>query len=134
MAGLRLGVLALALAAPLCLAGGGGERVDPAPVAVPAGVSLDQVARIIERSAIRRDWNVVERKPGATVLSQERREYSVTVEVDYDAASVRVRYVTSSGQSYLEEEGLAQPNTTYNRWTRNLATDIAVAMVDAPAH
>ena len=98
---------------------------------MPHDVSPAKVAKIIEDSAIQREWKVMERKPGALLLSQERPDYSVKVEVDYDADSIRIRYVDSSGVSTLEDEGFAPANTTYSRWVHNLAIDINVGLINA---
>jgi hypothetical protein len=113
--------LLLLLWAPLCLADYLDPVLEPAPVAVPAGMSQQEVAKIIVTTAKQRDWTVQQQSPGLVMLRFERESYWALIRVDYDAKSVRYRYADSKGLMYDKGSGTIHHN--YNRWVKNLAND-----------
>ncbi|MBL6751632.1 MAG: hypothetical protein ISP90_13985 [Nevskia sp.] len=97
---------------------------DPPPLTVPLGVAEADVARAIIFAGATRQWKVTDRKPGDIVLEYAPREFSVTVDVKYDAHTVNISYVGSKNMEYEQENGMAVIHPNYNRWVNNLAHDI----------
>jgi hypothetical protein len=98
--------------------------LDPPPLAIPAGVTAVDVEKSILTSGIKRNWTVVDKKPGAIVLQYAAREFWVKVTVKYDAHAVSIGYLDSSNLEYSNSGGAAMIHPNYNRWVNNLAHDI----------
>lgn len=98
---------------------------DPPPLPVPQGEKPEVVEKAILSSGVRRNWMVVDKKPGLVVLQYAPREFSVTVNVSYDSQAVKIAYKDSANMEYGQEDGHPVIHPNYNRWVNNLAHDIA---------
>jgi hypothetical protein len=98
--------------------------VDPPPISVPAGMSDATVTNAIAESLMARHWTIVKRLPGELDATYAPRDFSVTIAVHYDARQVQINYVTSENLKYKVRHGRPYIHTSYDRWVRNLATDI----------
>ncbi|MDR3419148.1 MAG: hypothetical protein P4L83_23475 [Nevskia sp.] len=92
---------------------------------MPQGEKPEVVEKAILSSGVRRNWMVVDKKPGLVVLQYAPREFSVTVNVSYDSQAVKIAYKDSANMEYGQEDGHPVIHPNYNRWVNNLAHDIA---------
>lgn len=90
--------LLLILLSPLLIVALSGFRnaplVNPDPIAIPAGTSQGEVARVIKTALISRSWILSEDQAGSIIATQNVRDDMARISVDYDASHVRVKYVT----------------------------------------
>ena len=98
--------------------------VDPPPIPLPASISQDTVVHVIEQALSRYGWRIVKSVPGEIDAVYDPRDFSVTIAVHYDARQVQINYVTSENLKYKVRHGRPYIHTSYDRWVRNLATDI----------
>jgi hypothetical protein len=101
------------------------EIVDPAPVAVPAGMTTAAVATEIKRSLAGRTWTVANETPGHIDATLHLRKHVARIAIAYDASSVRISYVASENLDYKEKGGKRYIHGNYLSWITNLATDLA---------
>jgi hypothetical protein len=99
--------------------------VEPQPVAIPQGASSADVEKAIIDCGVNRGWTVEDKKPGAVTLKYAPRDFWLTVAVSYDARSVKIAYKDSFNLEYGSEDGKPVIHPNYNRWTNNLAHDLA---------
>ena len=100
---------------------------DPDPVAVPAGVTAEQVQRDIRRALASRGWTVSDVEPGTIHATLNIRAHTAQVRIDYDRESVRIGYVSSDNLKYEEHRKKGRLiHSNYIGWVNNLARDIAV--------
>lgn len=119
----------LALLALVAFAGDAEARraplVDPEPVAIPAGLTAEQVAADIKRALVGRGWEVVSEQPGQIESTLHLREHVATISVDYDDKQVRFAYVDSSNLDYRVKRGEPQIHSNYLGWIGYLVDDLA---------
>jgi hypothetical protein len=117
-------VVALFLMSPL-LAQAREVLADPAPVAIPAGIEGDAVAREIKRALIGRTWTIVAERPGEIDAVLKLRKHVAQVTVRYDSAEVRLAYVSSENLDYKEKRGERYIHGNYLSWVANVMTDVS---------
>jgi hypothetical protein len=98
--------------------------VDPEPVAVPAGLALEQVAKAIKASLVGRTWAVSQEEPGHIVSTLNLREHMAKIDIVYDLQTIRIRYVDSSELMYAEKKGQRVIHRNYLSWIQNLVNDM----------
>lgn len=99
--------------------------VDPEPVAIPAGLTAEQVAADIKRALVGRGWEVVSEQPGQIESTLHLREHVATISVGYDDKQVRFAYVDSSNLDYRVKRGEPQIHSNYLGWIGYLVDDLA---------
>jgi len=99
--------------------------VDPEPVAIPTGLSAEQVAADIKRALVGRGWEVVAEQPGQIDSTLHLREHVATISVSYDDRQVRFAYVDSSNLDYRVKRGEPQIHSNYLGWIGYLVDDLA---------
>lgn len=99
--------------------------VDPAPVAVPAGLDEARVAREIKRALIGRTWTVEAERPGEIDAVLRLRKHVARATISYDASQVRWRYVSSENLDYKEKRGERTIHGNYLSWVDNVLGDLA---------
>jgi hypothetical protein len=97
---------------------------DPEPIAVPAGLKAEQVAKAIKAALVGRNWGVTEEQPGRIISTLNLREHMAKIEVSYDAQTVRIRYLDSGELMYAEKKGQRMIHRNYLNWIQNLVNDI----------
>jgi hypothetical protein len=100
------------------------ELIDPNPVAVPAGLSAEQVAKDIKRALIARGWEVTAEQPGQIDSTLHLREHVARIQVTYGTSSVRLAYVDSSNLDYAEKRGKRYIHGNYLGWLGFLVNDL----------
>jgi hypothetical protein len=114
-----LSLLAVSAAAPARE-----ELVDPAPVAVPAGLSEQQVAEAIKMALVGRTWTVEKQQPGRIDAALYIRTHVARIGIDYDATRVAIEYVSSDNLDYKEKRGKRYIHDNYLGWIQFLVNDL----------
>jgi len=102
--------------------------VDPAPVAVPAGLAPDKVVADIKRALIGRGWEVTNEAPGRIESTLHLREHMAKITVSYDAQQVRFAYVDSANLDFEQKNGQRYIHPNYNGWMGYLVSDLTTNM------
>lgn len=101
------------------------ELVDPDPVAVPKGLSMDTVSTDIKRALIGRGWIVSHEAPGQIDATLHLRSHVARVAIEFDATAVRLRYVSSDNLDYREKKGKRYIHKNYLSWVGNVLSDLS---------
>ncbi len=99
--------------------------VDPDPVAVPAGLSQEQVAKDIKRALIGRGWAVTAEQPGEIDATLNLRDHVARIKLAYDARQVRIAYVDSSNLEHRIKRGKPYIHSNYLGWIGFLVNDLS---------
>jgi hypothetical protein len=102
--------------------------VDPAPIAVPAGLDDKAVAKAIRLGGAQRGWLVTRQDPGAMELTLNIRTHMAKVGVKYDTRSIQLTYLDSTNLDYEEKKGNRYIHRNYPKWVNNLSNDITVQL------
>jgi hypothetical protein len=97
---------------------------DPEPLAVPAGLKLEQVAKAIKASLVGRAWTVTSEDPGHIVSTLNVREHMAKIDIVYDLQTIRIKYLDSGELMYAEKKGQRVIHRNYLNWIANLRNDI----------
>ena len=120
--------LALAALSLLAFAGWVHARsaplVDPDPVAIPAGLSEEQIVKDIKRALIGRGWSVTTEQPGEIQSTLNLRDHVARIKVSYDAQQVRLAYMDSSNLDYKIKRGKPVIHGNYLGWIGFLVNDL----------
>ncbi len=106
----------------------GGRQVpltDPAPVAVPAGLTTEKVAKAIKAALAGRTWAVTSEEPGHIVSTLNLREHMAKIDIVYDLQTVKIRYLDSGELMYAEKKGTRMIHRNYLSWIQNLINDMS---------
>jgi hypothetical protein len=118
VAGLLLAVL---FAAPVAARE---ELVDPAPIAVPAGLDDAKIAQAVKASLIARTWTIMAVKPGHIDATLNLRKHTANITIDWSAGPLRIAYVSSTNLDYKEKRGKRYIHENYLGWIQYLVQDI----------
>ena len=105
----------------------GGRQVpltDPEPIAVPAGLKIEQVAKAIKASLVGRTWAVTQDDPGHIVSTLNLREHMAKIDIAYDLQTIKIRYLDSGELMYAEKKGQRVIHRNYLNWIQNVVNDI----------
>ena len=118
--------LAALLLIPLAfmLMGAKAVLVDPAPIAVPAGLAAKDVAKAIKVGISRRGWVVSKDENSQIDAVLSLRSHSARVAIPYSAKEVTIKYVSSEDLDYQENNGTKYIHGNYMKWIRNMEADI----------
>jgi hypothetical protein len=97
---------------------------DPGPIAVPAGLQMEQVAKAIKAALVGRAWAITQEEPGRIVSTLNLREHMAKIELAYDLKNVNIRYLDSGELMYAEKKGQRMIHRNYLNWVQNLVNDI----------
>lgn len=103
---------------------GPAELVDPAPVRVANGLSVEQVQQDIRRALAGRGWTVSQERPGAIEASLFLRVHEARIGIAYDAAQLQIRYLDSANLEYEEDDGVRYIHGNYLGWIGFLVQDM----------
>jgi len=121
----RLLALLLVPMAFLLMAASSVPLTDPEPLSVPAGLTLDQVAKAVKTGvASRTGWTVTKEDKGQIEATLNVRQHMLKVNIPYSTSSVAIKYVDSANLDYAEKKGVKVIHPKWNNWTRNLLSDI----------
>ncbi len=96
---------------------------DPAAVAIPAGMSEEQVVKDIKRALAGRGWTIAEEKPGDIVAELNLREHWAKIHVTHDGKAVQYAYMDSRNLDFESRRGKRWIHRNYLGWMNYLATD-----------
>lgn len=97
---------------------------DPEPIAVPAGLTMEQVAKAIKASLVGRTWAVTTEEPGHIVSTLNLREHMAKIDIAYDLQTIRIKYLDSGELMYAEKKGQRMIHRNYLAWIQNLVNDM----------
>ena len=97
---------------------------DPEPVAVPAGLKVDQVTRAVKAALVGRAWAVTSEEPGHIVSTLNLREHMAKIDIVYDVQTIRIKYLDSGELLYAEKKGQRMIHHNYLTWVQNLVNDM----------
>lgn len=99
--------------------------VDPAPIAVPAGLTDVQVGKAVKAALLGRGWTVAGEHPGSVDGSLSRDNWIAKIRVDYSVQQVHIRYVDSTNLKYeIKRDGTRLIHSNYMNWMKFLHDDI----------
>jgi hypothetical protein len=98
--------------------------VDRPPIAIPAGVTPEQVANAVHSAFLHRGWSIADEQPGRVEGVITRKDHVVRVAIGYDAQQVTIRYVSSQNMDYAQGPHGPQIHRKYLRWVKYLDEDI----------
>jgi hypothetical protein len=106
----------------------GGRQVpltDPEPIAVPAGLRVEQVAKAIKAALVGRTWGVTLEEPGHIVSTLKLREHMAKIDIAYDVQTIRIKYLDSGELMYADKKGQRVIHRNYLTWIQNLVNDMS---------
>lgn len=98
---------------------------DPEPIAVPAGLRIDQVTKAIKAALVGRTWGVTSEQPGHIVSTLNLREHMAKIDIAYDVQTIRIKYLDSGELMYADKKGQRVIHRNYLTWIQNLVNDMS---------
>lgn len=111
-----LGMSALVMAAA--------ELVDPAPLAVPKGISEKELVRNIKKAFVGRNWTIEGEEPGKITGTLYIRSHVARVAANYTKDQVTFTYIASDNLAYKEKKGKRYIHKNYLTWVQNVRNDL----------
>lgn len=99
--------------------------VDPDPIAIPQGVSQQDVRKAVRNGLLGRGWLVNEEKDGSVTATLNVRKHTAKVEVTYDKSQIRIKHLSSTNLNEEIEDGQKVIHRNYISWLNNLVLDIS---------
>jgi hypothetical protein len=97
---------------------------DPQPLAVPAGLKIEQVSKAIRAALAGRAWAVTSEEPGHIVSTLNVREHMAKIDIVYDVRTITIKYLESGELMYAEKKGQRVIHRNYLNWIQNLVNDM----------
>jgi hypothetical protein len=97
---------------------------DPEPLAVPAGLKIEQVTKAIKAALVGRTWAVTSEEPGHIVSTLNLREHMAKIDIVYDVQTIRIKYLDSGELLYAQKKGQRMIHHNYLNWIQNLVNDM----------
>jgi len=97
---------------------------DPDPIAIPAGLKIDQVTKAIKAALVGRTWAVTSEEPGHIVSTLNLRTHMAKIDIAYDVQTIKITYLDSGDLLYAEKKGQRMIHHNYLAWIQNLVTDM----------
>lgn len=126
-----LAVIGLAPAAPVTFASE--VLVDPAPIAVPEGLTEKAVGKSIRTGIAGRGWVVSRSEAGFMEATLNLRSHMAKVGITYDTKTIQIRYLESTNLDYAEKKGVRRIHGNYLKWINNMVRDINLQLQAAAA-
>jgi hypothetical protein len=97
---------------------------DPQPIAVPAGLKVEQVSKAIRAALAGRAWAVTTDEPGHIVSTLNVREHMAKIDIVFDVQTIKISYLGSGELMYAEKKGQRLIHRNYLNWIQNLVNDM----------
>ena len=97
---------------------------DPQPLAVPAGLKVEQVSKAVRGALAGRGWTVTSEEPGHIVSTLNVREHMAKIDIVYDVQTIAIKYLDSGELLYAEKKGQRVIHRNYLNWIQNLVNDM----------
>ena len=94
------------------------------PIAVPASLSKTQVGHAVRQALIGRGWVITGAAGNSYTAELTGHGWKATIRTPYNTQRVEVRYVSSRGLDYKNENGKESINHHWNNWMVALRHDI----------
>jgi hypothetical protein len=107
--------------------------VDPAPIAVPMGLTEKSVAKAVKLGVLQRGWLVTREEPGYMEATLHLRSHMARIGIDYDPQSVKIRYIDSQNLDFKVKNDVRYIHGNYLKWINNAAHDISIQLEQATA-
>jgi hypothetical protein len=102
---------------------------DPQPIAVPAGLKVEQVSKAIRAALAGRAWAVTSEEPGHIVSTLNVREHMAKIDIVYDVQTIKISYLGSGELLFAEKKGQRMIHRNYLSWVQNLVNDMSRNLV-----
>lgn len=107
---------------------GKAELVNPGLVAVPAGLSEQQVVKDVKRALLGRGWVVALEQPGHIESTLNLRDHVARIDIKYDTHQIAIAYLDSDNLDYHEKNGKTWIHSNYLSWIDYLVQDMTTNM------
>jgi len=97
---------------------------DPQPLAVPAGLKVEQVSKAVRGALAGRGWTVTSEEPGHIVSTLNVREHMAKIDIVYDVQTIKISYLDSGELMYAQKKGQRVIHRNYLSWIQNLVNDM----------
>jgi hypothetical protein len=97
---------------------------DPQPIAVPAGLKVEQVSKAIRAALAGRGWTVTSEESGHIVSTLNVREHMAKIDIVFDVQTITIKYLESGELMYAEKKGQRMIHRNYLNWILNLVNDM----------
>ncbi|KGQ19081.1 putative lipoprotein [Lysobacter dokdonensis DS-58] len=97
--------------------------VDPAAVAIPAGMTDEQVVKDIKRALTGRGWVITAEQPGQIDAELNLREHWAKIKVVFDGKTVQYSYVDSRNLDFKVKRGQRYIHRNYLGWMSYVQKD-----------
>ena len=109
------------------------HEVKDVDVAVTEQLSAKQVGEAVRRALEGRRWIVSNAGASSLDAAQMTRGLVAKIRVSWDARTVSIKYLDSTGLDYKEEDGKRYIHGNYTKWISNLERDLPVFFARAAA-
>jgi hypothetical protein len=112
--------------------------VDPAPIAVPAGLSIKEVSAAVRMGLSKRNWIVAKDEAGKDGGKMEAvlnvRKHVLRIALKYNKSNVQMTYLSSENLLEEEKNGVKHVHKKVPQWLSNTSSDIASSLQVAAAN
>ena len=102
--------------------------VDPAPLAIPAGVDEQVVLKTVRKTLNTRGWAVTEEHPGEIKSVLRDGDRSVRIDLSWSQGQLVLKYIDSQNLKYHLDEGTPYIHKNYLDWIDDLTRDLGAAL------
>lgn len=108
------------------------DLVDPAPIAIPAGVSQAAAKEAVVNALLARGWAVIEETDDQIIADLNVRSHWAQIGIDIEERAVVISYRNSENLRYTERsDGRIVIHNNYLAWVDNLVGDIRTHLTRA---
>jgi hypothetical protein len=108
------------------------DLVDPAPIAIPAGVSQAAAKEAVVNALLARGWAVIEESDDQIIADLNVRSHWAQIGIDIEDRAVMISYRNSENLRYNERsDGRIVIHSNYLAWVDNLVSDIRTHLTRA---
>jgi hypothetical protein len=108
--------------------------VDPAPIAVPAGLTVKEISAAVRTGLSKRNWIVSKDEKGKMEAVLNVRKHVLRIALTYDKSNVRMTYLSSENLLEEEKNGVKYIHKKVPQWLSNTSADIASSLQVAAAN
>ncbi|GLS27852.1 hypothetical protein [Marinibactrum halimedae] len=101
------------------------KLVDPSPITVPEGTTIEQIQTAIQGAIDEKNWQVENQIDQLIEASYSVRSHKLTMAISYTSSQIQFEYKDSVNLKYKEKKGKKHIHRNYMPWTQSLADQIA---------
>jgi hypothetical protein len=126
-------LLGYAISLLLCVPGQSyGARAEPvydAVIRVPAAAKMEDIAKAIKNTLVKREWTIQRVEQGLIEAKLFVRSHTAEIRIPFDKEYIHIQYVSSTNLLYDEKQGVQVIHRNYNKWIKLLERDITNSLV-----